>query len=298
MLLGLEISSQSASAVLSDDAGGAQLALRQEFAPHAPPATQWMGAVELCRALLHRAALEPSAIARLGISFPAPVSRAGVVLNDPTHPGWQGYDLRRGAREHLLIEEVVAAPRAVCEGWGEAHFGALREKGDWLYLHLGATLESALCLGGQMRLGSGGAGDIGGLIIERDGALDGLAKRGTLRAYCGGEAFQARARSYGMAYTRAEEIWHLAEANFAAQSLVEDFIERLAQGLASAISLVEPAHICIGGSFGRAIFPQMAAPLASKLRDMAPAQPPILAAALGEDAATLGAVALALEPNF
>ena len=298
MLLGLEISPQSASAILADDAGAPQLALRQELAPHAAPATQWMGAMALCRALLHRAALEPAAISRLGVSFEAPVSRAGLVLNDPTRPGWAGYDLRRGAREHLGIGEVVAASRAVCEGWGETHFGALRGQNDWLYLHLGAVLESALCLNGKIRLGSGGAGDVGGLIIERGGALDSHGKRGTLRAYCGGEAFQARARSYGMAFTRAQDIWPLAASNFAAQSLVEDFTERLAQGLAGAISLLEPAQICIGGAFGRAISPALGAPLASKLRDMAPAQPSIVAATLGDDAAVLGAVALALEPNF
>lgn len=298
MLLGLEISSQSASAVLADDAGASQFALRQEFAPHAAPATQWLGAMELCRALLHRAALDSSAISRLGISFEAPVSRDGKVLSDPTRPGWEGYDLPRGAREHLHIEEVVAASRVVCEGWGETHFGALRGQNDWIYLRLGATLESALCLEGKIRLGSGGAGDIGGLIIERDGALDSYGKRGTLRAYCGGEAFRARARSYGMTSTRAQEIWPLAPTNFAAQSLVEDFIERLAQGLASAIALVEPAQICIGGDFGRAIFALLRAPLASKLRDMAHSQPPILAATLGEDAAVLGAVALALKADF
>ena len=293
MLLGLQISPQSASAVLADESGAAQFALDSEFSLHAPPATQWMGAMQLCRDLLRRAAVENSAVSRLGIAFPSPISRAGIVLKDPTHPGWESYDLARGAREHLGIEKVVAASRVICESRGEARFGALRGQNDWLYLHLGRNLESALCLDGKIRTGNGGAGDLGGVIIERDGALDAFGGRGTLRAYCGAEAFESRARSYGLTFARADATWNAASSNFAAQSLVEDFVSRLAQGLSGAISLLEPAQICIGGAFGTAIWPQLEADLASRLRDLAPPFAPhavLVRAQLGEDAACLGAL--------
>jgi glucokinase len=293
MLLGLEISPQSASAVLADADGAAQFALQVDFAPGAPPATQWIAAMEMCRNLLHRASIESGAVARLGIAFTAPVSPAGIVLKDPTHPGWQGYDLARGAREHLGIENVVAASRVVCESRGEARFGALRGQNDWLYLHLGAELESALCVGGTLVIGNGGAGDVGGQIIERDGALDAFGGRGTLRAYCGALAFESRARSYGLTFAKADAIWNAADANFAAQSLVEDFSSRLAQGLAGAVSLFEPAQICVGGAFGTAIWPRLQVVLESKLRDMAPPfapEPVWVQAQLGDDAACLGAL--------
>ncbi|RYG60180.1 ROK family protein, partial [bacterium] len=271
--------------------------LRHEFAPHVPPATRWLGAMDLCRNLLHRAAIEASAISRMGVAFDAPVNREAVVKKDPTRPGWEGYDLGRGVREHLGIGQVVATSRVNAEALGENHYGALRGQSDWLYLHLGRVFESSLCLNGQLRIGTGGAGDVGSLIIERDGAIDAYGNRGTLRAYCGGESFQSRARTYGLTFTSASEVWNVAPTNFAAQSLIEDFLLRLAQGLASAISLLEPGQICLGGTFGNAIWPQIQAPLASKLRDAMPlrnSEIPLFPAQLGEDAAPLGAIALAL----
>jgi len=288
VILGLEISRDFASAVLCDSGGAAQYALRREWPAHAPPAAQWMSAMELCRDLLGRAALESAQIERAGIAFEGLVE-AGTVQNDPTRPGWAGYDLPRAVREHLGIEGAVAASRVTCQGWGEARFGALRERKNWLYVHLGREFEGAACFGDQI-LG----GDVGALILERDGSLDAFGRRGTLRAYCSGAAFESRARSYGMAFQSASEIWALAPSNFAAQSLCEDFTWRLAQGLAGVAAFFVEMPVCIGGSFASAIWPQIAPTLASKMREMAPASPQLLVGALGEDAATLGAVALAL----
>ncbi|HEX8463338.1 MAG TPA: ROK family protein [Abditibacterium sp.] len=304
MLLGLEISRHDCAAVLANAKGESQWALRQNFPANAAPATQWLSAMQIARDLLHRAALEPAAISRVGVAFDALVSREGLVQTDVTRPGWENYDLKRGVREHLRVEhlgesEIVAASRVACQGLGEAHFGALRGAKNWLFLHLGDTLKSALCLDGKLQLGIGG--DIGGLVIERDGALDAFGRRGTLRAYCGGDALESRARSYSIAFESPSELWPLSSANFAAQSLVEDFTSRLAQGLAGAVALAAPDVICIGGSFGRAIFEPIRAPLASKLRDLAlPVALESLSlvqAALGEDAATLGALALALHTD-
>ncbi|PQV64221.1 Sugar kinase of the NBD/HSP70 family, may containing an N-terminal HTH domain [Abditibacterium utsteinense] len=292
MLLGLEISRDFAAAVICDPAGAAQWALRRDFPPHASPAIQWVSAMELCHDLMRRAALERGEIERAGVSFEGQVSRDGQIENDPTRPGWAGYDIIRAVREHLGVPSVFAASRGQCEAWGEARFGALQNQSEWLYLHLGHDLESALFLQKMRRIPS----DIGGLVVERDGSLDAFGIRGTLRAYCSGAAFESRARSFGMSFNSASEIWNLAPSNFAAQSLCEDFNSRLAQGLASALSLVGNVPLCLGGEFGRAIFPGIAAALASKLREMTPFSPHLIAARLGEDAAALGAAALTLPP--
>lgn len=288
MILGLEICRAFASVVICDPNGAAQWAMRTDFTASSPPATQWLAAMQLCRDLLFRAAIETAQIERAGVAFEGLVE-AGIAQTDPTRPGWAGYDIARAMREHLGIANVAAASRAACQALGEARFGSLQGQPSWIYLHLSDELHGTACFAGQIL-----PGDLGGLVLERDGALDAYGKRGTLRAYCGGAAFQNRARSYGMSAQTAGEIWTLAPSNFAAQQLCEDFLSRLAQGLASASSVLEGAPICIGGDFGAAIWPQ-APELASKLREMAPQSPQLLAGALGEDAATLGAVALALQ---
>lgn len=300
MFLGLEISRREIAAILAKPDGAAELALRQDLSPNVGAASHWLVAMELCESLLIRAALEPAQIERVGVSFEAPLSENGVVLKDPQSAGWEGYDLPRAVAEHLKIGQTIAAPRAICEALGEAQFGALRGAQNWLYVHLGRDVESAAALGGQIVRGASlSAGDIGGICIERDsGAMDSDGRRGSLSAYCGGEAFLAKARSYGLTFQQAHQIWEMAGQNFSAQSLVEDFTARLAQGLGAALAMLNPAQICIGGGLGDAIFDKLKPPLWTKLREVAPprafANLQIVPAQLGEDSAALGAVALAL----
>lgn len=287
MILALEFSREGASLALADPDGAAQFASRCDWAPQTLPATQWLSAMQACRDLLFRATLETSGIERAGVAFDGLIE-AGIAQTDPTRPGFAGYDIPRAIREHLGIENVVAASRFECQSRGEARFGALGNQNSYHYLHIGRELGGASCFRSQIL-----PGDIGGLVLDQGGALDAFGKRGTFRALCGGAAFESRARSYGMAFQSASEIWALSESNFAAQQLCEDFTSRLAQGISGAISVFQ-APVCIGGSVGLAIWPQIAEPLASKLREVAPKSPLICVGALGDDAATLGALALAL----
>lgn len=298
MLLGLEISRHDAAVILASPEGEAKLALRQEFASNLAPAAQWLAAMDLCQNILGRAVLEPHQITRAAVVLDAQQNVNGVVERDPYRPGWEGYDLRRGLREHLGIQDVVSEVRGRAEALGELRFGALKDSGDWLYFHLGRSLEAAAMLRGQWIIGAdNAAGDLGGVILDRDGAVDAYGRRGSLAAYCGGDAFEARCRSYGLTFTRAHEAWELAGSNFAAQSLVEDFTARLAQGLVAAATILNPAVICLGGAFANAIFPRLQPALALKMREMGRSRAvetiELRRASLGEDAAVLGAVALA-----
>jgi glucokinase len=297
MLLGLEISRHDAAVILASPQGEAQLALRQEFAPNLTPAAQWLAAMDLCQVILGRAVLEPHQITRAAVVLDAQQDSNGIVLRDPYRPGWEGYDLRRGLREHLGIQEILTAPRARADALGELRYGVLKESRDWLYFHLGRSLEGAAMSGGAWIVGANNvAGDLGGIILDRDGAVDAYGRRGSLAAYCGGDAFEARCRSYGLTFHRAHEVWDLAASNFAAQSVVEDFVARLSQGLTSATAILNPAVLCLGGAFANAIFPRLQPALALKMREMGRGRAvetiEIRQASLGEDAAVLGAVAL------
>lgn len=302
MYLGLEISRQDAAAVLAAPDGTIRLALRQNFPPNASAGTQWLAAIELCRNVLGRNVVEPSQVQRTGICLHAPVDKDGIVGRSLLMAGWDGYDLKRGFKEHLNAGEAVPASRVQCEGIIEWRAGSLMGERDWVYIHLGRDIEAVAAIGGQLVSGASGlAMDLGGIIIERGGAIDATGRRGTMASYCGGEAYEGRARSYGLTFTRAHETWDIAaSSNFAAQSLVEDWLARFAHGLSNVITLLNPAVICIGGGFGNAVFPKLQEPLALRLRDMcnpkAVADLRIVPASSGTDAAVLGALSLARNP--
>ena len=107
------------------------------------------------------------------------------------HRRFRGYDLKRGLREHLQTGEaqLVVASVAVADAWAQVHAGALRGLENWLYLSIDEQLERIACVRGVWL-----APDLGGLVWERDGAMDSRARQGTLSAYCAGQSFTKRAQ--------------------------------------------------------------------------------------------------------
>ncbi len=270
-MLALELRPDFALAHALDDGGQMLYSLRRELAAPLAPAQRWLELVDLARdvcasALLSSGALEPAQLGRIALVFPGALDGLGRVQSGGAGfggEGFGGYDLKRGLREHLQSgdAEIVVASAAVADAWAQQHAGVLRGLENWIYLSLDEQIESVAC---ARRLWL--VPDLGGLILERDGAMDSAGRQGTLSAYCAGQSFAERARSYSL-NVPAAQIWALSQSNFAAQSLARDYVERLAQGLASAVAAFSPARICIGGALGRAIFAQIHDDLACELRD-------------------------------
>lgn len=261
MMLALELRPNFACGHALDDAGNLLAARHRTLADALTPAQRWLELIEIARDLCAGISLEPAQLSRIGLVFSHELDHEGRVKANVA--GFGGYDLKRGLREHLPSgeAELVVASVAVADAWAQVHAGALRGLDNWLYLSIDEHLESVACVRGAWL-----APDLGGLILERDGAMDAQARQGTFSAYCAGQSFAEHARSYSL-NVDAPQIWALAETNFAAQSLARDYVSRLAQGLASAIAALSPGRICIGGELGRAIFAQIHDELACELRD-------------------------------
>jgi predicted NBD/HSP70 family sugar kinase len=75
---------------------------------------------------------------------------------------------------------------------------------------------------------------------------------------------------------------------------VETLTGTLARGIATAVVLVDPAAVILGGGLARA-GDLLLEPLNSHLGRILPAPPPLVLSALGSDAVALGAVRLACE---
>ena len=266
MMLALELRADCALSHALDDAGHLLAARQCELPAALAPAARWLQLIELARdvcagVMLERGALEGAQLRRIVLVFPGALDNAGRVQSGAE--GFGGYDLKRGLREHLHTgeAELVVASVGVADAWAQFHAGALRGLDNWIYLSLDEHIESVACARGVWL-----TPDLGGLILERDGSMDSRARRGTLGAYCAGQSFVERARSYSL-NVPAAQIWALSESNFAARSLARDYISRLAQGLANAVAALSPGRICIGGELGRAIFSSIHDELAGELRD-------------------------------
>lgn len=335
MLLGIDISSRDVAAVLADADGAAVLALRAARPVEGGTPAVWLAAVGVARECLRRVRVEPAQVRCVALAIDAPMNIQGIVGRDARSEGWQGCDVPRALCEHLSIAAARAETRVVCEAMGEVRCGALRSPpmatplensvagnaqstsethgaqntssdsgaGDgWLFVHIGATMGAAAQVNGRLLRGASGAAlDIGAICIERDGALGASGRRGCLEAYCGGDNFAARAAGYGLTLKTAREIWNLATSDFAARSICDDYVRRLAQGLGIAVATLNPRRVVLGGPLCDELGETLLAPLRASIHEFcAPAHVAaleIIGAQLGHDAAALGAVALAMREN-
>lgn len=300
--LGLDLSTRDAACALANAQGETQVALRVELAPQSDAPACWLALMELARETLRRADALPTQIAGCALAFPGPMA-GGVVQRDFDLPGWEGFDVPRALSEHLHISSARAETRLLCAARGEATTGALRpdesfDGRDWMFVALSARLEAIVCANGQIVRGSDGvAGALGAIIIERDGAVSSGGRRGGLDAYASLDGIATRAASYGLPGKTLREVAELAVSNFGAQTLYEDTITRLAQGLSAVVCVMNPRRIVLAGAQARELGEVLLEPLTSRLRDFCPPalarNLQIRAAELGADAPLLGALAIA-----
>ncbi|MDQ2682346.1 MAG: ROK family protein, partial [Chloroflexota bacterium] len=154
---------------------------------------------------------------------------------------------------------------------GEAAFGAGKDSADFLCVFVGTGIGGAIVRNGELVPGStGSAGEIGHIVIHANGRLCGCGGRGHLEAYASRTAITKmllgelkRGRTSVLAdmldgTTTADDpggtairSGMLAKAVEAGDELTLDIIHEagryLGYGLASAINLLNPARIILGG---------------------------------------------------
>ena len=141
------------------------------------------------------AGIEPSALAGVGVGSPGAIDAdAGTVSGARNLPGWEGtYPLADALGEQLgtpvsLGNDVQVATDA------EVALGAGRGFRSLLGVFWGTGVGGGLVLDGKPWLGRGAAGEIGHMVLKRDGRRCPCGRRGCLEAYAGRAALEARAR--------------------------------------------------------------------------------------------------------
>jgi glucokinase len=198
---------------------------------------------------------------------------------------------------------------------GEARFGAGRNVDLFLCVFVGTGIGGAIVVDGSVQLGaSGSAGEIGHLVVHANGRICGCGGRGHLEAYASRTAITQsilgelkRGRPSALRELAPELLESsnggsalrsglLAKAIDAGDALcietVEEAANYLGLGIGSAISLLNPAKIIVGGGVVESV-PMLFEGAASKARQEALPAPAatvrIERAALGDHAGVIGA---------
>lgn len=256
---------------------------------------------EIVADLAGQAARSGSVIERIGIGFGGPVDHErGVVVLSHHVKGWEGVCLGEEL-EHRFHAPVVVDNDANAGTLGEWRFGAGRGFADLLYVNIGTGIGGGVIAGGRLVRGAKNlAGEIGHTIVVRDGPMCTCGKRGCLEACASGDALARRAsESLGKPVSGKDVFAMAADRHPVAARVLAEVIEDLAHGIGSAVSLLNPAAVILGGGLSEAPALLFLEPLRRAVPryclEEAARSLRVEAAQLGYDAGVMGAVALALE---
>jgi glucokinase len=260
------------------------------------------------------AGLESSALRAIGVGSPGIVDEeTGAVTSARNLPGWDGtFELGATLSKELETKVFVGNDVQVATE-AEFHLGAGRPYDSMIGVSWGTGVGGGLIMDGKPWLGRGGAGEIGHMVVKMDGARCPCGRRGCLEAYAGRAAMEARARRR-VEKGRRTDLFHLMEergrtrltssiwahaleaGDKLAIEIIDEAVEALGVGIASAQNLLDVEAVIIAGGLGVRFGDPFAKRIASAMQphlfhDENP--PAVEVAALGDLGGAIGATLLA-----
>ena len=209
--------------------------------------------------------------------------------------GWSNVPFRQ------IVEDRTGLPVGFghdvrAGGLAERVMGAAVGIGDVLFMPIGTGISGAMYIGGRM-MNNKYAGEIGHLDVG-SGDLCACGAIGCLETVATGPSIARRYNALtGASVSGAKPVVdRMINGDLVAASVWEDAVEALATALTSYVTLLSPELIVVGGGLSAA-GDLLLAPLRVAVQRRLVWQPPprIVQAALGDNAACLGAAILASE---
>ncbi|MFE1800985.1 ROK family protein [Streptomyces sp. NPDC059517] len=238
---------------------------------------------------------EPAAAA--GVAVPGIVDADRGIAAYAANLGWRDVPLRK-----LLSERLYGAPVALGHdvrtgGLAEGRIGAGRGADRFLFVPLGTGIAGAIGIDGRVEAGAHGfAGEIGHVVVRPGGAPCPCGQHGCLERYASAAAVsEAWAEASGDRDADAADCAKAVDSGDPrARAVWQDAVDALADGLVTALTLLDPRVLIIGGGLaeaGETLFTPLRA--AVERRVTFQKLPSIVPAALGDTAGCLGAGLLA-----
>lgn len=214
------------------------------------------------------AGVATDALTGIGVGSPGEIDAvAGTVGQARNLPGWEGSFALAGALESALGAPVRLGNDVQVATDAEVALGAGRPYESLLGVFWGTGVGGAIVLGRRAWLGRGIAGELGHVVVRQDGRRCPCGRLGCLEAYAGRAAMESRAREL-VSEGRSTELFDLMEqrgrtrltsgiwaraldhGDALAHQLVDEAVEAIGTGVASAINLLDVEAVVIGGGLG------------------------------------------------
>jgi glucokinase len=209
-----------------------------------------------------------SELAGVGVGSPGAVDeKTGAVSGAGNLPDWAGsFPLGVTLSEALGTTVTIGNDVGVATD-AELVLGAGRDASSLIGVFWGTGVGSGIILDRRPWHGRGAAGEIGHTVVKMGGRRCLCGRRGCLEAYAGRAAMEMRARKLH-SEGKPTDLFKLMEKNGRtrltssvwakalerkdglARELIDDAIEALGAGIASAVNLLDVEMVLIGGGLG------------------------------------------------
>ena len=308
MYIGIDVGGTNLKAGLVDETG--HILATEKTPLGAFPGAEGFAATlaDLAAAVLKKGGEVPEKIAYVGIGIPGAVSE-GNILYTANIP-MRDVPLEQMFRQHLDIP-VLLGNDADCAAVGEWVCGAGRGTRDFLVLTLGTGIGGGLILGGRLYAGQGTGGEVGHMVVEKDGAPCNCGRRGCWEAYASATGLIRLTREAMAAHPESSLHALAAESGVegrtafqAAQDgdetaleVCRSYVSYLAAGVTNLVNILSPEVVAMGGGVAAAPEALLLEPLREIVARECYArhtgrQPRIVQAELGNDAGIIGAALL------
>ncbi|MBK5233305.1 MAG: ROK family protein [Thermoleophilia bacterium] len=214
------------------------------------------------------AGVEAHLLRAVGVGSPGSVDTAtGSVSGAGNLPGWSGsFPMASALREAIGTKVVVGNDVQVGTN-AEYLLGAGAGYRSILGVFWGTGVGGGIVLNGKPWRGRGRAGEIGHTLVRRGGAPNSNGLNGTVEAYAGRKAMQAKAERE-MKKGRESDLFKIMERHSKpnltsaiwshardhgdelAVELLDRAVKSLSAGIASAVNLLDVEAVVIGGGMG------------------------------------------------
>ncbi|MEV6941939.1 ROK family protein [Streptomyces sp. NPDC051172] len=227
-----------------------------------------------------------------GVAVPGIVDADRGIASYAANLGWRDVPLRDLLGKRLGIP-VALGHDVRTGGLAEGRIGAGQGADRFLFVPLGTGIAGAIGIAGRVEAGAHGfAGEIGHIVVRPGGSPCPCGQRGCLERYASAAAVsEAWAAATGDPDADAADCAKsVASGDPNAVRVWQHAIDALADGLVTALTLLDPRTLIIGGGLAEA-GDTLFTPLREAVRGRVTFQklPTIVPAALGDSAGCLGA---------
>ncbi|MCD1268004.1 ROK family protein [Microbacterium sp. MEC084] len=300
VVLAADLGASHATLAVSDLAGRiiAQHSEPLDIALGPEPVLTWV--VDNASALMERIGRSRTELAAIGMGVPGPVEHStGQPVNPPIMPGWDRVDVPGWVRRHLDVPVLVD---------NDVNIMALGERATaWpavdhlMFVKVATGIGSGIISGGVLQRGAQGiAGDIGHVQVARGAGVPcHCGNRGCLEALASGPAIARALREQGIPAENGDDVVDLVKrGSIDAIQAVRQAGRDIGEVLTTAVSLVNPSVIAIGGSMARVgehLIAGVREVVYTRSIPLATEHLSIVQSAAAQNAAVLGASMLAIE---